>query len=129
MMAFVRGVTAASMSAGSMQAVSRSTSTSTGLAPVNTITLAVTTIVKSGMMTSSPGPMPSTSSAMCRPVVPFEQAMPWRVPTYRAKASSNIGMYLPSDEIHSVSRQSLTYAFSLPRSTGSETGITGASPQ
>src|SRR3972149_6509029 len=32
-------------------------------------------------------------------------------------------MYLPSDEIQIVSRQSMTYFFSLPSRTGSETGI------
>jgi hypothetical protein len=33
--------------------------------------------------------------------------------------------YLPCDEIHMVSRQSITYFFSLPRRTGSQTGIIG----
>ena len=76
MMAFVRGVTAASIFAGSMHHVSGSTSTSTGRAPARITTLAVTTMVKSGMITSSPGPTPSTSSARCSPVVPLLHAIP-----------------------------------------------------
>ena len=41
MIAFVRGVTAASISVGSMSSVSRSTSTKTGIAPIISAALAV----------------------------------------------------------------------------------------
>src|SRR5256712_445478 len=123
MIAFVRGVMAASIFAGSMHHVSGSTSTSTGLAPAMITTLAVTMMVKSGMITSSPAPTPIVSSAMWSPTVPLAQATPWVTLQYRAKLSSNWRTYFPCEEIQRVSRQSMTYFFSLPRRTGSQTGI------
>jgi hypothetical protein len=73
-------VIAASILAGSMHQVSGSTSTSTGRAPASMTTLAETMMLKSGMMSSSPGPTPSTSIAMYVPVVPLEQAIPCATP-------------------------------------------------
>ena len=57
MIAFVRGVTAASIRAGSMSSVSGSTSTNTGTAPIISAALAVAMNVYGGTMTSSPGPI------------------------------------------------------------------------
>jgi hypothetical protein len=55
MIARVRGVIAASIRAGSMFAVSSSTSTNTGLAPSSTIISAVATNVNGVVTISSPG--------------------------------------------------------------------------
>ena len=57
--AFVRWVIAASTAAGSMLAVSGSTSASTGVAPVWETASAVAMKVLAGTMTSSPGPIPA----------------------------------------------------------------------
>ena len=58
MIAFVRGVMAASTSAGSMQKSSARMSTKTGVAPTRRMTLTVALKLKETVMTSSPGPMP-----------------------------------------------------------------------
>ena len=58
MIAFVRGVIAASMSAGSMLYVFGSTSTHTGVAPVKEMALELAMNEPAGVMTSSPGRMP-----------------------------------------------------------------------
>src|SRR5689334_4384097 len=42
-----------------------------------------------GTITSSPGPMPSTTIARCKPVVHDDTATPWRAPTTAATAVSN----------------------------------------
>jgi hypothetical protein len=70
MMAFVRGVIAAAMSAGSIVYVCGSISTSTARAPVYWTAATVATNVKGTVITSSPGPTPAASSARCRPLVP-----------------------------------------------------------
>ena len=49
----------------SMLRVARSTSTNTVVAPVRSITLAVAKKLCAGVITSSPGPMPSISRATC----------------------------------------------------------------
>ena len=69
MMALVRGVNAAAMASGSMFNVSGCTSQNTGLAPVWTITLAVDANVMGVVITSSPAPTPSATSARCRAAV------------------------------------------------------------
>ena len=61
-MAFVRGVIAGSMSAGSINIVSSSTSMKIGVAPVIEIASEVAMKVWATVMTSSPGPMPSARS-------------------------------------------------------------------
>ena len=72
MMALVRGVTAASILAGSMLKVSGSMSTKTGLAPRRWMTPAVAKKVKGEVMTSSPGPTSRAIRAMSRASVPEE---------------------------------------------------------
>ena len=63
MIAFVRGVIAASMSAGSMFRSSAFTSTKTGVAPQWTTTFAVAGQVIGVVMTSSPGPIVAASES------------------------------------------------------------------
>ena len=69
MSALVRGVTARSIAAGSMLSVSGSTSTNTGRAPRWTMTLAVEANVIGDVITSSPAPTPTASSARCSAAV------------------------------------------------------------
>ena len=81
MMAFVRFVTAFSMSAGSMLKVFGSTSTKTGTAPSSPATSAVAMKVKGVVMTSSPAPIPRARSARSSASVPLATPMacgtPW----------------------------------------------------
>ncbi len=81
MIAAVRGVIAASTSAGSMLYVRGSISTNTGVAPACMMAFAVAMKLNDGQTTSSPGPTPATSSARCSAVVQFDVAMAWRAPT------------------------------------------------
>jgi hypothetical protein len=76
MIAFVRGVIAASIAPTSMVKVFGSMSTSTGVAPAYWIAATVATKVKGTVMTSSPGPMPAASNAMCSALVPVLTPMP-----------------------------------------------------
>ena len=68
-MARVRAVSAVAASAGSMFRVSGSTSTSTGRAPACSITLTEAANVMGVVTTSSPGPIPSVTSAVCSAAV------------------------------------------------------------
>ncbi len=81
MIAFVRGVIAASSSAGSMLYVRGSMSTNTGFAPISAIISAVAKNVNGTVTTSSPGPMSSAISAISRASVPLATAMQCRAPT------------------------------------------------
>ena len=67
--AAVAGVIAAARRSRSMLRVDGSMSTKTTRAPTCKITLEVATHVIGVVMTSSPGPMPSASSARCSPAV------------------------------------------------------------
>ena len=69
MTARVRSVTAARTGAGSMFIVSGSTSTSTGRAPVCSITATVAVNVTGVVITSSPGPIPPSTRAVWSPAV------------------------------------------------------------
>ena len=70
MSAFVRGVIAAlDRAPRSMLSVSGSTSTNTGRAPRCTMTLAVDANVIGEVITSSPAPTPTASSARCSAAV------------------------------------------------------------
>ena len=89
MTAFVRGVTAARASSGSMLRSSSFTSTKTGVAPAWTITFAVAGHVIGVVITSSPGPTPSASSDRCSAAVPLESAIACFAPVYAAKRSSS----------------------------------------
>ena len=70
MIARVRGVIAASIPAASMFAVSSSTSTNTGLAPISAIISAAAAKLKGVVITSSPGFTSSASSAISSASVP-----------------------------------------------------------
>ena len=73
-------MTSARAAAGSSVSVSRSTSASTGTAPVCTIASIVAKNVCAGAITSSPGPTPHASSAANSASVPFETPRPWAAP-------------------------------------------------
>src|SRR5262245_54772489 len=79
--------------------------------------------VSVGTITSSPGPIPRAIKARCNAVVPLEQDSAWFTSQYSAKAVSNCSIYLPVEEIQVDSRQSRTYAFSLPAKAAAATGI------
>ena len=74
---------------GSMVAVRSSTSTKTGVAPQNDIASAVAMKVLGTVMTSSPGPTPSASSAIQRASVPLPTPTHSVHPQKGAKAFSN----------------------------------------
>ena len=61
----MRGVTDASAAAKSTLRVASSTSTKTVVAPARSITFAVAKKLCAGVITPSPGPTPSISSATC----------------------------------------------------------------
>ena len=100
-----------------------SESTGTGFAPTYVQTFAVATNVRSGIMTSSPLPMPRAARARCNAVVPLLTLTPCPDPQNAANFSSNFGMYFPRLEIQLLSMQSRTYSFSFPFRYGSATGI------
>src|SRR4051812_41999635 len=89
MTAFVRSVTRSVTDAGSMFSVSSWMSANTGVAPVWTITFAVAGQVIEVVITSSPGPTPSATSARCIAAVPEETASACFAPTYSAKRRSS----------------------------------------
>src|SRR5688572_24687568 len=89
MIAFVRSVTAASTSAGSMLRSPSRTSTKTGVAPACTITFAVAGHVIGVVITSSPGPMPRATSARCIAAVPEATASTCFASRYSAIRSSS----------------------------------------
>ena len=95
MIAFVRGVIAASTAAGSMQKSSSRMSTRTGVAPARRITLTVALKLNETVMTSSPGPMPSACSTASWATVPLLIRTAWRTPQYAAQASSNAAVRRP----------------------------------
>src|SRR5690606_27567635 len=90
MMTLVRGVIAASTASGSMHKVSASMSTSTGLAPTCSTTLAVAAKVRAGTITSSPGPTPSATRATWSPAVHelSIREVPSGAPTYTPNCAS-----------------------------------------
>src|SRR5205085_11721535 len=79
--------------------------------------------VRVGTITSSPAPTPRAASARCKATVPLQHEMACLTPQNSAKAVSNFSMYLPLDEIHVDSKQSITYSFSFPTSIGAATGM------
>ena len=89
MMAFVRGVIAASTLAGSMHQVSSVTSTRTGTALMSRAAAAVACHVRPGTITSSPYPTSQASSASWSVTVPFAIDSAYFVPVNRANASLN----------------------------------------
>ena len=88
MIAFVLSVTAAATAAGSMFRSPSRTSTKTGVAPVWTITFAVAGQVIGVVITSSPSPIPSATSARCIAAVPEATASTCFASRYSAIRSS-----------------------------------------
>jgi len=88
MIARVRDVTAASISAGS-RLRSSPTSTKTGRAPTSAMAAADPTNEFGAVMTSSPAPMPSTRSAWISAEVPLSMPIAKRAPHRAANAASN----------------------------------------
>ena len=85
----VRGVTRRSISSGSMLSVSGWTSARTGRAPTCSITFTEAAKVMGVVMTSSPGPIPSVTSAVWRPAVQELSASAPGAPRYAANWPSN----------------------------------------
>src|SRR5262249_18444365 len=71
-------------------------STNAGLAPEYIIAATVATNVHGTVMTSSPGPMPATSRAKCRALVPLLTPTAYLVPQKAANSSSNAATSRPS---------------------------------
>ena len=72
------------------------TSTNTGFAPVRMTADAVAKNVKSGTITSSPGPIPKTLSAAKMASVPLGIMMTCRAPVNLASDASRALVFLPS---------------------------------
>src|ERR1700756_3425583 len=123
MIALVLGVIAAASFAGSRFQVTRSESTTTGVAPARTIAAAQEVIVKAGRITSSPGPIRNAAIATSNATDPFITATPCRCPEMAAIPSSSFRTNGPSEDIQPVSTHSAKYLASLPLNTGSLTGI------
>src|SRR3954463_6020166 len=79
--------------------------------------------VSVGTSTSSPGPMPSATSARCNAVVPLLHATACCASQNSAKPASNREMYSPFEEIHVLRTQSRPSPSSRPDSSAVETGI------
>src|SRR5262245_61461802 len=122
MIAFVRGVIAASTAAGSTLNVRSSISANTGFARSNRITLADATNEKLDVITSSPGPTPRRCRATCSPAVPLEQATACCAPTRSANARSNAGPTGPQARLSDRST-SRTSSSSRPSRYGRASGI------
>ena len=75
--------------------VAGSTSTSTGRAPASATTFAVAGNVYAGTITSSPGPIPSASTARWSAAVPEETATAWGTSQARASSASNSATFGP----------------------------------
>src|SRR5665213_759293 len=88
--AFVLGVTTASMASGSMLALWRSQSAKIGKAPTLDTAIAVGIAVLAGTITSSPGPMPYARNRSSSAVVPELTPMAKRVPQYCAHSRSKV---------------------------------------
>ena len=88
MTAFVRGPIAASVARRSRANEQASRSTNTGAAPVATTAFADAMNVRAGTITSSPGPTPAATSAICSAAVPELAATARSVPTKEANSAS-----------------------------------------
>src|SRR5438445_13800799 len=92
-MARVRPVIAASIRAGLIVSVSRSTSTSTGRAPTCSTTLTVAANVSGVVITSSPGPIPLAGSAVWRAAAHELTATGAGAETAAAKSASDYAVF------------------------------------
>lgn len=109
-----------------MHPVRGSGSMRTGVSPVESTAVAHEMIVNVGMITSSPGPSSSASTATWRAVLPLLTATPWRRPQYGPHACSKSVRKCPDDDIQPVVIHSVTYSSSRQDRTGSLTGIRSA---
>jgi hypothetical protein len=103
MIAFVRGVIAASTASGSMEPVVGSTSTNTGAALTFSTEVAVARKVYAGTITSSPLPTPIAASAICNDTVPFDTARPCRASWASANARSKASLRSPATSLQTPS--------------------------
>ena len=105
----------------------RSTSTNTVVAPVRSITLAVQKKVCAALITSSPGPTPSISRAICIAAVAEVTARTGRPPTYSDRPFSKAAICGPLaiQGLRSVSATAATIDSSI---VGRANGITTAPP-
>src|SRR5690606_32772020 len=108
---------------GSIQSVSGSTSTKTGLAPTCSTTLAVAAKVSVGTITSSPGPIPNATSATCSPAVQelSIKEVASGAPTYSPNWRSN-ALVLGPVVIQSVRKVATTSSISSCPMEGGEYG-------
>lgn len=87
--------------------VAGSASTRTGVAPVYRTAFGVAIMVKVGMITSSPRPIPCVAAAGWSAAVPFAHATPCSQPTAAAKACSKRRTNGPAEEIQFDSMHSV----------------------
>src|SRR6186713_1754297 len=95
MIAFVRSLTSSATWSGSMLRSESRTSANTGVAPVWTMTFAVAGQVIGDVITSSPGPTPTASSARCKAAVPEATASTCSASTNSAKRRSSSAAFGP----------------------------------
>src|SRR5258708_5957630 len=117
MIALVREVIRRSASARSSVNVSRLTSAKAGTAPARETAFAVAINVKSGTITSSPGPIPSPCNAIASAIVALFTTSAWGTPKYFARSASNSLVFLPS-----VMKPEFMTLRTSSRSSGPSTG-------
>ena len=100
-----------------------SLSTNTGTAPSLVTAMAHDMIVKVGMITWSPSPIPRACTATSSAAVPLDTEIPYFRPAAALIFFSNSLTKGPSEEIQPVSIHSHRYFFSFPFNKGSFTGI------
>src|SRR5574341_213422 len=122
MIALVRGLSAGAICSAPVISVSRSTSTKTGVAPNNSIRFVVDTHVIEGVITSSPGPMPSADRVRCMPAVPELTATQCVVPICLANNLSN-SVTLGPVVIQPERNTSVTAAISASPTAGRQNGM------
>src|SRR5207342_34053 len=97
-----------------------------GVAPASTIMFGVDAQVIDGVMTSSPGPIPSARSRTCSPAVAEVSAIACRAPVYAANARSSSAHCAPV-VIQPDLSTALTASMSCAVIDGRENGKNGAS--
>src|SRR6185312_16328866 len=95
----------------------------TGHAPTYRMALTGAMNVSVDTSTSSSASTPATIRAVCNADVPLDVATAYCAPVALASARSKRSTYSPTDDTQFVSRHSLMYAHSLPRISGTQSGI------
>ena len=121
MIAFVRGVTASSMSETSMLYVSGCASTRTGLAPVADMAKAVAMKVFAAVITSSPLPIPMARKVSSSAEMPESTPMAYLAAAERGEFCLESGNVLAQDEV-GVAQHALHRVIDLVRD-GSVLGL------